>query len=202
MLAGLLGSGDLACKSSAATLDAGMLSTSLSVDAARDAATEAGTSIKITSLDASTVDAALAQDDETAVPMTNEELVTRSKHLVEAIAGDNAELAIDFLLSKDAYAQFYAEKDATRAWERHMKKAFARTIHKLHQRRHSEGARFVRFELGTRLVKSSVGKGKSKRQVWHSRGSKIYFTLDGKQRHIAIREMIAWRGAWYIARLH
>jgi hypothetical protein len=151
--------------------------------------------------DASAHDAALITDDETAVPMTSEELVARSKHLVEAVAGDNPELAMDFLLSKDAYAQFYAEKDLTRAWERHMKRAFARAIHRLHRRRHSKDAKFARFELGTRLVKGPVGKGKHRHHVWHAHGSRIFYTVDGREHPIAIREMIAWRGAWYISRL-
>lgn len=193
-------SGAIACKSSVAPADSGALASSQGVSATRDgdsglkAAADA-------SATASSNDAATLVDDETAVPMTSEELVTRSKHLVEAVAGDNPELAIDFLLSKDAYAQFYAEKDATRAWERHVKRAFQRAIRKLHRRRNSETAKFTRFELGTRLVKSSVGRGKSKRHVWHSRGSRIYYSIDGRELHISIREMIAWRGAWYIARL-
>jgi hypothetical protein len=204
----LCGGGAVACKGTAFTdarvAEAGVTeagvraSTRPSSEAPHDGAissTDAGAA------DASAADAGLRTDDETAVPMTSEELVARGRHLVEAVAGDNPELAMDFLLSKDAYAQLYAAKDPTRAWERHMKKAFDRAIHRLHRRRHSKEAKFARFELGTHLVKGPIGKGKHRRDVWHARGSRLFYTVDGREHPIAIREMIAWRGAWYIARL-
>ncbi len=199
----MLGASATACKGSS-SVDSG-IQAATSGDALPGAAhSDASGLADAGASDASPHDAALVTDDETVVPMTSEEWVTRSKHLVEAVAADNPELAIDFLLSKDAYTQLYAEyakKDATRAWERHMKKPFERAIHRLHRRRHSKDAKFGRFELGTRLVKGPVGKGKQRRHVWHARGSRIFYTIEGREHHIAIREMIAWRGAWYISRL-
>lgn len=143
-----------------------------------------------------------AVDDLAMPPMVSDELSARMRHLLEAIAQNNSELAGDVLFPRDAYAIVRDAPDPQKAWERRVQGAFRRAVERTHKRtKGAEGAKFVAFELGHAITQLTVKKKDFKKPLWRVKSSKLLFTIDGKQRHVDIAEMTAWRGNWYVTRL-
>lgn len=138
-----------------------------------------------------------------AMPATsNEELASRMRHLLEAIAQNNPDLGGDVLFPRDAYMASRDSVDPQKAWERRIQGAFRRAVERSHKRTKGvENAKFVSFELGHSIGQLTPKKHDFKRPLWRVKHSKLTFTIDGKQRHLDIAEMTAWRGAWYVTRL-
>jgi len=135
-------------------------------------------------------------------PVTSEELPLRMRHLLEAIAQNNPELANDALFPRDAYISTRDSADPQKAWEKRLSGAFHRAVERTHKRmKGMEGAKFVSFELGHSITQVSSKKYDFKRPLWRVKHSKLTFTLEGKERHLDVAEMTAWRGAWYVTRL-
>ncbi len=143
-------------------------------------------------------DAEIADD---VVPMTSEELTVRAKHLVDAIVADNAELAVDFLLSREAYAATHTGKDLGRQWEAKIKRPFSRAIHRLHRKRRIDHATFGSFQLGSKMTKKPLRHGRKNTSYWHVQRSTLTIQIEGKSLTLRITELAAWKGAWYILRL-
>lgn len=157
-----------------------------SADAARDASAEAG---------------APAMED-TAMPGSGEELALRMRHLLEAIAQDNPDLANDVLFPREGYAQARDAADPAKLWEKRVAGHFKRSVERTHKRTKGiEHAKFVSFELGKSIVQLSPKKHDFKKPLWRVKHSKLTYTVEGKTRHLTIAEMTAWRGAWYVTRL-
>jgi hypothetical protein len=146
-------------------------------------------------------DAGLPED--TAMPAaSSEELTTRMRHLVEAIAQDNPELAADVILPRDAYLAAYDANDPGKAWDRKVGSTFRKHVHAVHKRhKGAEKATFVSFEIGRAITQVSPKKGDLKRPLWRVKRSRLTVSIDGKEHKIEIAEMISWRGAWYVAKL-
>ncbi len=135
-------------------------------------------------------------------PVTSEELPLRMRHLLEAIAQNNPELANDALFPRDAYIATRDSADPQKAWEKRLSGAFHRAVERTHKRiKGMEGAKFVSFELGHSITQVTPKKHDFKRPLWRVKHSKLTFTLEGKERHLDVAEMTAWRGAWYVTRL-
>ena len=141
--------------------------------------------------------------EDVAMPKASgEELDMRMKHLVEAVAQGNADLAGDVIFPRDAFLQTKDSQDAAKAWEKKVQGSFKRGVEGLHKKmKGAEGAKFVSFELGHSVVQITPKKKDWKRPLWRVKHSKLTFTIDGKQRHLDIAEMTAWRGAWYVTKL-
>lgn len=147
-------------------------------------------------------DAGPSPDDLAMPPATSEELSARMRHLLEAVAQNNPELANDALFPRDAYVTTIDASDPQKTWERKLSAAFRRAVERTHKRTKGvENAKFVSFELGHSIGQLSPKKRDFKRPLWRVKRSKLTFTVEGKQRHIEIAEMTAWRGAWYVTRL-
>lgn len=160
---------------------------------ARDAGPEGG---------AATADGGPSEADLVMPPPTSEELPLRMRHLLEAIAQNNPELASDALFPRDAYIATRDSADPQKAWEKRLSGAFQRAVERTHKRvKGMENAKFVSFELGHSLTQLTPKRHDFKRPLWRVKHSKLTFTIDGKQRHLDIAEMTAWRGAWYVTRL-
>ncbi len=144
-----------------------------------------------------------ATAEDTILPAAgSEELAARMRHLVEAIAQGNADLANDVLFPRDAYLLLRDSPDAAKAWEKKVSVPFRRSVERLNK--HTKGvanAKFVGFELGHSVQQLTPKKKDWKNAVWRVKGSKLTFTVDGKPHQIRIAEMVAWRGAWYVTRL-
>lgn len=140
--------------------------------------------------------------EDTAMPANGEELQNRMRHLLEAIAQNNPELASDALFPRDAYVAVRDSADPQKAWDKKLSTGFNRSVERLHKRmKGAERARFVSFELGRSVAQITPKKRDFKKPLWRVKHSKLTFTIDGKTRHLDIAEMTAWRGAWYVTRL-
>ena len=124
------------------------------------------------------------------------------RHLVEALAQDNPDLAADVLFPREAYVALRDSSDPQRGWEKRVSEPFRRAVQRTHKRHAGlERAKYVSFELGTAVVQVPPKKREWKKPLWRVKHSKLTFTIEGKTRHVDIAEMTAWRGAWYVTRL-
>lgn len=155
---------------------------------------------------AASADAGPAIEDVAMPSASGEELDARMKHLVEAIAQGNPDLAGDVVFPRDAYIQTRDSTDPQKGWEKKIKGSFKRNVESLHKKAmkgtgEDATAKFVSFELGHSILQITPKKKDWKRPLWRVKHSKLTFAVDGKQRHIDIAEMTAWRGAWYVTKL-
>lgn len=137
-----------------------------------------------------------------AEPSSGPELTLRMRHLLEAVAQNNPELASDILFPRDAYVALRDTADPASAWERKVQGAFARDVERLHRR--TEGAaraKFGGFELGEAPVAVPPKKKEFKKPLFRVKHATLAFSVDGKAQHFVIAEMTSWRGAWYVTRL-
>jgi len=147
-------------------------------------------------------DAGSEMEDIAMPKASGEELDLRMRHLVEAIAQDNADLAGDVLFPRDAFLATKDTADPAKTWEHKLQGAFKRSVERMHKHtKGAEGAKFVSFELGHSVLQITPKKHDWKRPLWRVKHSKLTFTVDGKTRHLDIAEMTAWRGAWYVTKL-
>lgn len=138
-----------------------------------------------------------------AIPQaSSDELTSRARHLLEAIAKDQSELATDILFPRDGWIATREADDPGKEWEKHVASPFRRAVHAL-SRRHKdlERAQFVSLELGHTVVQVTPHRHRWKKPLWTVTESRLTFMVDGRTRTIPIREMTAWRGAWYLTRL-
>lgn len=137
-----------------------------------------------------------------AVPSTStDELAIRARHLLEAIAKDDSGLALDILFPRDAWIATRDSGDPGKDWARHVAAPFRRAVHGLSKRHVAVDAQFVSMDLGRSMQQEIPRKHGWKKSLWSVRESRITFVVDGRTRVLSIREMTAWRGAWYITRL-
>jgi hypothetical protein len=109
---------------------------------------------------------------------------------------------MDALFPRDGYIAARDTADPQKAWDKKVSAAYRRGIERSHKRAKGiEHAKFVSFELGHSMQQIPPKKKDFKKPLWRVKHSKLSFTIDGKQRHIDIAEMTAWRGAWYVTRL-
>jgi hypothetical protein len=150
---------------------------------------------------ATAVDAA-PPPDESIPPTASEELSTRAKHLLEAIAHDDPGLATDIVFPRDGWVATRDAVDPGKEWEKRVAGPFRRAIHAL-SRRHAdfERAQFVSLEMGRSMEQARLQRRSWKKALWQVRESRITFMVDGRTRTLPIRELTGWRGAWYLTRL-
>jgi hypothetical protein len=130
------------------------------------------------------------------------DLDARAKHLLEAIAQDDASLAADIVLPRQAYMLARDAQDPAEAYESKLKGTFGSQISRAHRHEHGmERAVFVSFEVGTE-ARVAPKRHEWKEPVWHATRNMLTFTIDGRVQRIEIAEMIAWRGNWYVSRIH
>jgi hypothetical protein len=147
------------------------------------------------------IDAAPPPDD-TMPEGTSAELTLRVKHLLEAIANDDPELATDIEFPRDGWLLTHDAADPGKDWEKHVARPFRNGVHGL-SKRHKEVARaeLVSIEIGHSAQQTTPKKHGWTKALWTVRESRITFVVDGRTHMLPIREMAAWRGAWYVTRL-
>lgn len=137
--------------------------------------------------------------DDSLPASSSAELTTRGRHLLEALAQDNPDLAADILFPRDAWANARDGQDPTKQWEEKIKPGFQASIH--YWNKHTKDiarAQFVSFEIGKTVQQLTPKKKEWKRTLWQVKHSQLGFSIDGQAKHIEIAEMVGWRGAWYI----
>lgn len=140
--------------------------------------------------------------DDVAAPTAGDELSLRMRHLVEAIAQNNPDLASDVLFPRDAFVALKDVSNPAEAWEKKGLGAFRRDVERIHRR--TEGAaraKFVSFELGGAVIQIVPKKKDFKKPLFRVRNSTLTFAVDGKVQRLTIDEMTSWRGAWYVTHL-
>jgi hypothetical protein len=162
-------------------------------DGARDAADEA-TSLAL-GLEAGPADDEMPASD-------SDELKERTRHLLEAIAKDDSGLATDILFPRDGWLATRDADDPGKDWAKRVEAPFRKALHRLS--RHLKGldrAQFVSFDPGHNIVQATPKRHGWKKPLWVLLGARVSFVVDGRTRTMTIREMTAWRGAWYVTRL-
>jgi hypothetical protein len=160
-------------------------------DAPQDATGEASTAA---------AEAGPADDDMPA--SSNEELTERARHLLEAIAKDESDLATDILFPRDGWLATRDAENPGKDWEKKVDLPFRKGLHRLSRKQKGlERAQFVSFEVGRTIVQATPKRHGWKRPLWILLGARVSYVVDGRTRTLAIREMTAWRGAWYVTRL-
>jgi hypothetical protein len=174
------------------------------------AASDAGAAEDASAKEASARARANRDDDEADAAMLDtimpgpptEELALRMRHLLEAIAQNNPDLASDIVFPRDAYIAWKDSPDPQKAWDRQLAGAFKRAVDRTHRKNKGiEDAKFVGYELGRPVTQVSPKRKDLKVPVWRVKDSRLSYSVDGKTKHIEIAEMTAWRGAWYVTRL-
>jgi hypothetical protein len=139
--------------------------------------------------------------DEALPSDATDALEPRARHLLEAIATDDPDRALDIIFPRDAWI---AARDSTQPgkdWAQRVDASFRKAIHALARRHVASDARFVSLELGPSIEQETLRKHGWKKPLWTVHGSRLTFMVDGRTRVVSIREMTAWRGAWYVTRL-
>jgi hypothetical protein len=130
------------------------------------------------------------------------DLDVRAKHLLEAIAQNDASLAADIVLPRDAYMAARDAQDPGSLYESKFKTGFATHVARVHRHEHGiDRAVFVSFDLGQIPSRVTPKKHEWKEPLWHTTRSTLTFTIDGRVHRIEVAEMIAWRGNWYVSHL-
>jgi hypothetical protein len=130
------------------------------------------------------------------------ELTTRARHLLEAIAKDDPTLAADIEFPRDGWLLTRDASDPGKDWEKHVARPFRAGVHGLYKRHKDlERAELVSIEIGHAAAQVTPKKHMWKKPLWTVHDSHITFVVDGRTRTLSIREMTAWRGAWYVTRL-
>jgi hypothetical protein len=143
-----------------------------------------------------------ASTEEALPPSQADEMTTRMKHLLEAIAHDTPELGVDVLFPREAYLVAKDSADPAKAWDKKIQGAFRRGVHAAHKRaKGADKAQFVAFELGHSVTQVAPKRRDWKRALWRVKHSRITYTIDGKTQRLDIGEMTSWRGNWYVTKL-
>ena len=121
--------------------------------------------------------------DDAIPPTSSDELTVRARHLLEAIAQDNADLATDILFPRDGWMATRDSADPGKVWEKRVAGPFRRAVHSL-SRRHKDldRAQFVSIELGHAMVQVTPRRHGWQKPLWGVTGSRLSFVADGKTR--------------------
>jgi len=146
-------------------------------------------------------DAGAVADDSLPAAISAD-LTARGRHLLEAIAHDNPDLATDILFPRDAYAAAHEGQDPSKLWDKKILPGFQKDVHTVHRRvKDAEKAQFVSFEIGHAVTQITPKKRDWKKPLWRVRHSKLTFTIDGKTQRIEVSALLSWKGSWYVTNL-
>jgi hypothetical protein len=136
------------------------------------------------------------------LPADSAEIAVRGRHLLEAIANDDAALASDILFPRDGWRATRDSTDPGKDWDRHVSEPFRRAVHALARRRGEVlGAQFVALELGSTIARATPSVHGWTKPLCTIHGSRLTFLINGRAHVLPVREMTAWRGAWYVTLL-
>ncbi len=143
-----------------------------------------------------------APSDDAIPPTSSEELTVRARHLLEAIAQNSSDLASDILFPRDGWVATRDAADPGKEWEKRVARPFQRALRALSHRHQDLGrAQFASLELGHSMTQATPKHHGWQKPLWIVTGSRLTFVVDGRTRTLPVREMVAWRGAWYVTRL-
>ncbi|MDH5490588.1 MAG: hypothetical protein OEY14_01300 [Myxococcales bacterium] len=125
----------------------------------------------------------------------------RAARLFEAIVHDDPSRAMDFLFPRDAFVILKGVSDPQRIYDR-IHRMYLDDIHALHEELPGlERAEFDRLELSRRRGWVLPRQESNRLPYWAQRHSWLYYRVDGEERRVEVRTMIAWDDQWYITHL-
>lgn len=135
-------------------------------------------------------------------PVSDEpELQARAKALFEAIVRDDPASAEPLWFPREPFLVLKDIKDPGKYWDQ-LHRTYAKDVHALHEKRSSwDGARFVRFELGSTPKWVAPGEEGNSIGYFRSFRGKLVFAQNGKEEDLEVRVMITWQGRWFITHL-
>jgi len=170
-----------------------------------DAGADANAAAGEAAMDARAIVAAILEagpPDDAIPPDSSNELTERARHLLEAIAKDQADLATDILFPRDAWLGTRDAPDLGKDWDTRVAAPFRKGVHALWRRHHDlDRAQFTSLEVGHAVAQATPKRHGWKEPLWIAHGSRISYVIDGRTHTLPIRELTAWRGAWYVTRL-
>ncbi len=120
--------------------------------------------------------------------------------LFDAISHDDPPRAEGFFFPVGAYGQVKDVANPARDWRYRLLAEYNNDIHDSAKElgRGREDAQFVRLEIPERNARW-VEPGEEWNKVGYYRvyNAHIVYTLRGKEKRLAIKSMISWRGEWY-----
>jgi hypothetical protein len=129
----------------------------------------------------------------------SDDLTTRARHLLEAIAKDDPSLATDIVFPRDAYIEAKDAAEPGKQWDTKVMGAFQKQVHALHKRTNgAPRAQFVSFEIGQPISQVVPKKHDMALTLWRVRHCRLDFTIDGKAMRFDLAELMSWKGAWYV----
>src|SRR5580658_1845000 len=132
-------------------------------------------------------------------PFPSDDLTSRGRHLLEAIAKDDPSLATDIVFPRDAYIEAKDVADPGKQWDDKVMGAFQKHVHALHRRTKGiEHAQFTSLELGQPISQVVPKRHDMNLTLWRVPHSRLSFTIDGKPMRAEMGELMSWRGAWYV----
>ncbi|MBS2015873.1 MAG: hypothetical protein JST00_23495 [Deltaproteobacteria bacterium] len=124
--------------------------------------------------------------------------------LWDAIVTDDADKGLPAFFPVTAYEQVKAIGNPAGDWRRRLVAAYKRDIHALHKRlgETPSDAKLVRAEVPQDRARwIDPGEESNKLGYYRVYGTRIYYTLDGKERSFDVSSLISWRGEWYVVHL-
>jgi hypothetical protein len=141
-----------------------------------------------------------AADAEPPKPPPPGDVAERAKVLLDAIANDNPARAKDFFLPRESFRVIKAVSDPDAAYDP-LWRAYEKDIHALHaSAKDWNQASFVRVDPGARKYVKKGDEANAK-PYWAERVAHLVYRVNGDERRIELRVMIAWEGRWYITHL-
>lgn len=124
----------------------------------------------------------------------------RAARLFDAIVRDDPSLAEDFFLPQDAFRLIKGIADPDALWVR-LHQTYADDIHALHALPDLDRASFVRLDLSRRRSWVVVREESNRLPYWSQRHNSLVYAVDGEERTIEVRTLIAWDDRWYVTHL-
>jgi hypothetical protein len=128
----------------------------------------------------------------------------RVRSLWEAIVADDPDRAMPAFFPVTAYKQVKAIPSPESDWKHRLVAAFARDIHRLHERlgKHATDATFVELEVASERARwIEPGEESNKVGYWRVYGSKIRYQVGDNAAALDVTSLISWRGDWYVVHL-
>lgn len=155
-------------------------------------------------LDAGAVDAgprAEAKDNMVRPALDSEELQQRAHALFDAIVRDEPAAGDPFWFPKEPFVPLKDVKGPDKYWD-NLHRAYANDIRALHKKHRSwEGAKFVRFTVGSTPKWVKPGDEANKIGYFRSFRGKLSYELGGETFAIDVHTIISWQGSFFITHL-
>jgi len=131
----------------------------------------------------------------------------RAKALWDAIVADDPDVATPAFFPVEAYKQVKAIASPEVDHKRRLLAAFARDIHRMHERLeagpgHASGATFVELDVPSERARwVDPGEESNKIGYWRVYGTKLRYQAAGRPSTFDVASLISWRGEWYVVHL-